>query len=196
MKLSSGPPPPLPSRSAFARFRFPAEAIVLAVCWYLRYGLSYRDVEELLAERGVQVDHVTVHRWMQRFTPLLADVRGPAGTRPVTGGSPTRPTSKSMASGAMCTEPSTSTAKSSTCSCRNVALVRRRRTGRTGGRSASSPDATRCEVDPEAGHGSDVLMQNHLPAPGPIAKSSTRYSQCKLPGRRRFSLGQSAQTIR
>ncbi|HEY7175774.1 MAG TPA: IS6 family transposase [Micromonosporaceae bacterium] len=63
----------MPARSAFARFRFPAEAIVLAVRWYLRYGLSYRDVEELLAERGVQADHVTVHRWVQRFTPLLAD---------------------------------------------------------------------------------------------------------------------------
>jgi IS6 family transposase len=39
------------------------------VRWYLRYGLSYRDVEELLAERGVTVDHVTVYRWVQRFTP-------------------------------------------------------------------------------------------------------------------------------
>jgi len=37
--------------------------IVLAVRWYLRFDLSYRDVEELLAERGVQVDHVTVYRW-------------------------------------------------------------------------------------------------------------------------------------
>jgi IS6 family transposase len=46
---------------------------VLAVRWYLRYGLSYRDVEELLAERGVEVDHVTIYRWVQRFTPLLAD---------------------------------------------------------------------------------------------------------------------------
>ena len=46
---------------------------MVAVRWYLRYGLSYRDVEELLAERGVEVDHVTVYRWVQRFTPLLAD---------------------------------------------------------------------------------------------------------------------------
>jgi transposase-like protein len=46
---------------------------MLAVHWYLRYGLSYRDVEELLAERGVEADHVTVYRWVQRFTPLLAD---------------------------------------------------------------------------------------------------------------------------
>jgi transposase-like protein len=63
----------VPSRSAFTGFRFPAEVIVLVVRWYLRYGLSYRDVEELLAERGVEVDHVTVYRWVQRFTPLFAD---------------------------------------------------------------------------------------------------------------------------
>jgi len=40
-------------RSAFVGFRFPPEVIVLAVRWYLRYGLSYRDVEELLAERDI-----------------------------------------------------------------------------------------------------------------------------------------------
>ena len=50
---------------------------MLAVRWYLRYGLSYRDVEELLAERGVQVDHVSVYRWVQRFTPLLIDAARP-----------------------------------------------------------------------------------------------------------------------
>ena len=47
--------------------------IVVGVRWYLRYGLSYRDIEELLAERGIEVDHVTVYRWVQRFTPLPAD---------------------------------------------------------------------------------------------------------------------------
>jgi transposase-like protein len=47
--------------------------IVVAIRWYLRYNLSYRDVEELLLERGVEVDHVTIFRWVQRFTPLLAD---------------------------------------------------------------------------------------------------------------------------
>jgi IS6 family transposase len=57
------------SPSVFAGFRFPREVIAVAVRWYLRYGLSYRDVEELLAERGVTVDHVTVYRWVQRFTP-------------------------------------------------------------------------------------------------------------------------------
>jgi IS6 family transposase len=51
--------------------------IVLTVRWYLRFGLSYRDVEELLVERGIAVDHVTVYQWVQRFTPLLADAARP-----------------------------------------------------------------------------------------------------------------------
>ena len=46
--------------------------------WYLRYGLSYRDVEELLSERGIQVDHVTVYRWVQRFTRLFIDAARPS----------------------------------------------------------------------------------------------------------------------
>jgi transposase-like protein len=65
------------ARSAFAGFRFPPDVIVVAVRWYLRFGLSYRDVEELLAERGVEVDHVTIYRWVLRFTPLLADAARP-----------------------------------------------------------------------------------------------------------------------
>jgi transposase-like protein len=72
----------LPPRSAFAGFRFPREVIVLAVRWYLRYGLSYRDVEELLAERGVQVDHVSIFRWVQHFTPLLIDAARPCRHAP------------------------------------------------------------------------------------------------------------------
>jgi transposase-like protein len=60
-------------RVTLAGFRFPPEVIIVAVRWYLRFNLSYRDVEEPLVERGVEVDHVTVYRWVQRFTPLLAD---------------------------------------------------------------------------------------------------------------------------
>jgi DDE domain len=65
------------ARSAFGGFCFPPDVIVLAVRWYLRFALSYRDVEELLAERGVEVDHVTIYRWVQRFTPLLAEAARP-----------------------------------------------------------------------------------------------------------------------
>ena len=47
--------------------------IVVAALWYLRFNPSYRDVEKLLVERGVEVDHVIIYRWVQRFTLLLAD---------------------------------------------------------------------------------------------------------------------------
>jgi IS6 family transposase len=66
------------ARSAFAGFCFPPDVIVLAVRWYLRFALSYRDVEELLAERGVQVDHVT-------------RLPGPAAMPSVIAGRSTRP---------------------------------------------------------------------------------------------------------
>ncbi|MCW2597024.1 MAG: Integrase catalytic region [Jatrophihabitans sp.] len=46
--------------------------------WYLRYGLSYRDVEALLGERGIEVDHVTIYRWAQTFTSEFIDPAGPA----------------------------------------------------------------------------------------------------------------------
>ena len=53
--------------------RFPREVIALAVRWYLRFALSFRDVEELLAERGVQVSYETVRRWVAKFGALYAD---------------------------------------------------------------------------------------------------------------------------
>ena len=63
--------------SAFAGYRFPSEVILLAVRWYLRFGLSYRDLEELLAERGTEVDHVTLYRWAQHFAPLVIEAARP-----------------------------------------------------------------------------------------------------------------------
>jgi transposase-like protein len=88
--------------------------IVLAVRWYLRFGLSYRDVEELLVERGIEVDHVTVYRWVQRFTPLLAEAAQPCRHAVVTAGRSTRPTSRSPGSGGTSTARSTSSDRSST----------------------------------------------------------------------------------
>ena len=63
---------PRSSRPDPFKWRHFEPAIILcAVSWYLRYSLSYRDVEELLAERGLDVDHTTVWRWIQRYAPEL-----------------------------------------------------------------------------------------------------------------------------
>lgn len=50
---------------------FESEIILLYVRWYLRYALSYRDLEELMRERGLQVDHTTIYRWFQHYAPEL-----------------------------------------------------------------------------------------------------------------------------
>jgi len=61
-----------PSVSGLFKWRqFEPEVILLAVGWYLRFVLSYRDMEELIAERGFLVDHVTVWRWVQRYVPEM-----------------------------------------------------------------------------------------------------------------------------
>ena len=61
-----------PSVSGLFKWRqFEPEMILLAIGWYLRFSLSYRHVEELLAERGLLVDHVTVWWWVQRYAPEI-----------------------------------------------------------------------------------------------------------------------------
>jgi IS6 family transposase len=57
--------------SIFSGRHFPKEVILWAVRWYCRYGVSYRDLEEMLTERGVAVDHTTIYRWVQRYAPEL-----------------------------------------------------------------------------------------------------------------------------
>jgi transposase-like protein len=59
------------SQSLFKWRHFLPESIVLNVRWYCRYPLSYRDLEELMAERGVEVDHSTIHRWVLSYAPEL-----------------------------------------------------------------------------------------------------------------------------
>ena len=60
------------NRSALFRGRhFEDEIIILCVRWYLRYSLSYRDLEEMMAERGLSLDHSTIWRWVQRYAPIL-----------------------------------------------------------------------------------------------------------------------------
>lgn len=57
--------------SPFKWRHFEAEIILLCVRWYLRYPLSYRDLEEMTAERGLYIDHTTIYRWVQRYPPEL-----------------------------------------------------------------------------------------------------------------------------
>ena len=59
------------SKDDFKGRHFEAGLIVQAVSWYLRYPLSYRDIEELLLERGLEVDHSTVNRWVLAYAPLV-----------------------------------------------------------------------------------------------------------------------------
>ena len=57
---------------SFKGAQFPREVILYAVFFYVRYGVSYRDLEEILAERGVVVDHATLNRWVVKYAPMLA----------------------------------------------------------------------------------------------------------------------------
>src|SRR5688572_468038 len=50
---------------------YDAEIILLCVRWYLRYSLSYRDLGEMMVERGLSVDHTSIFRWVQRYAPIL-----------------------------------------------------------------------------------------------------------------------------
>ena len=50
---------------------FQGETILLCVRWYLRYSLSYRDLEEIMRERGLHIDHTTIYRWVQQYAPEL-----------------------------------------------------------------------------------------------------------------------------
>ena len=59
------------SKDDFKGRHFEAPLILQAVCWYLRYPLSYRDIEELFLERGLPVDHSTVNRWVLAYAPLI-----------------------------------------------------------------------------------------------------------------------------
>lgn len=56
---------------AFRGRLFQKEIVLWAVHWYCKYGISYRELEEMLLERGVQVDHTTIYRWVQCYAPEI-----------------------------------------------------------------------------------------------------------------------------
>ena len=76
---------------AFRGFRFPAEVILWAVRWYLRFPVSYRDLELMLADRGVAVDHTTVFRWIQAYARRSRSGSGRTCARATARGGWTRP---------------------------------------------------------------------------------------------------------
>ena len=62
------------NKNLFKGRQFTAEIIVWAVRWYLQFPISYRDLERMFSDRGIQVDHTTVFRWIQAYAPELQDV--------------------------------------------------------------------------------------------------------------------------
>jgi transposase-like protein len=82
------------TRPAIFKWRQTEPGIILcAVRWYLRYSLSLRDVEELLEERGLNVDHTTVWRWVQYYGPELEQRLRSISSRQTSRGGWTKPTS-------------------------------------------------------------------------------------------------------
>jgi transposase-like protein len=66
----------------FKRRRFPVQITLLCVRWYSKYGISYRDLAEMMQERGVEVDPSTIFRWVQRYAPEIQKrARLPQGKR-------------------------------------------------------------------------------------------------------------------
>jgi transposase-like protein len=65
-------------RGVLKRLHFPLEVMLVCVRWYAAYPLSLRNLEETMAERGVLVDHTTVHRWAEKMLPVLAKGLSPA----------------------------------------------------------------------------------------------------------------------
>ena len=59
------------SENPFKWRHFQSDIILLCVRWYLRYSLSYRDLEEIMLERGLHIDHSTIYRWVQHYAPEL-----------------------------------------------------------------------------------------------------------------------------
>jgi hypothetical protein len=97
---------------SYRRHRFPPEIIQHTIWLYLRFTLSYRDVEELLTERGLDISYETVRRWVLKFGPAIAAPAAPSAEQPMAPGRDGgRIAGKRMTSGG----PSITGARSSTC---------------------------------------------------------------------------------
>ena len=98
-------------RKVLIRFHYPLEVMLTCVRWYVAYPLSLRHIEEMMQERGVFVDHATVHRWAIKMVPVLAAVFRRRKHPPLARvGGWTKPTSKWPAIGSTFTGPLTALA--------------------------------------------------------------------------------------
>jgi transposase-like protein len=101
------------TKISYSGYRFPPEIIQKAIWLYIRFSLSFRDVENLLAERGIMVSYETVRRWVNHFGPTIAAKLRTRRPKPHTIWHLDE-VSKSMAAWSICGEPSTPRAKCST----------------------------------------------------------------------------------
>jgi transposase-like protein len=101
--------------SGFRGRHFEVEIVLWAVVWYCRFGVSYRDLEQMMGERGVLVDHSTIYRRVQRYAPEIEKGSAGSGARRArrVGGSMRRKL-RSGASGRISIAPSTNTGTPST----------------------------------------------------------------------------------
>ncbi len=95
---------PMSTPSVFKWRQFLPEMILLNVRWYCRYGLSYRDLEQMMVERGIEVDHATSNRWVLKYAAELDKRSGLIYDLRATRGECMKRTSTSKNSGSTCTE--------------------------------------------------------------------------------------------
>jgi putative transposase len=86
--------------------QFQQDVIIVAVGYYLRYNLSYREVQEILYDRGINVSHTTIYRWVQEYGKLLYQIWKKKNKNPFIHGKWMKHTSKLKENGIICIEPS------------------------------------------------------------------------------------------
>ena len=87
----------------FKGSQYPKDVILHGVFSYVRYAVSYRDFEAILAERGVQIDHATLNRWVVKYRPISLKPRKRKNRRQPSSGGWTKPTLRFGANGRICT---------------------------------------------------------------------------------------------
>src|SRR5450631_260262 len=162
------------ARDAIYRKRvFDADIIELCVRWYITYRLSYRDLVEMMADRGVQVSHSTILRWVSRYVPEFERRWNRFSKAVGTSWRWTRRTFRSKRSGTICIERSTRTAKASTfCSAETAASRPLKQS------FARRGDIRWTIVEPVPRHCARTNMLNDRVQPGPTGRPLRPQRKC------------------